>query len=107
MNAARYTDEARAALWQSCGGPRHRPGPWGPTGPDGSPIWTEGDDSPGGLGYCRDCPPHLCEDCGQMESYNGPHCACWTDLTVMAPADVKAVLAADGWNVGGDGRLTR
>lgn len=45
--------------------------------------------------HCGDCPPWRCEDCGQMCSA-AQKCPCWTDITTMAHADIKALLATDG-----------
>lgn len=45
--------------------------------------------------HCDECPPWRCEDCGQMDSA-AKKCPCWIDLTTMAHADIKALLAADG-----------
>ena len=56
--------------------------------------------------HCGDCPPWRCDDCGEMDSAANP-CSCWICLTAMAPADAKALFAADGtFNVGADGRLS-
>lgn len=56
--------------------------------------------------HCGGCPPWRCDDCGEMDSVAQP-CSCWIDLTAMAPADVKALFAADGtFNVGTDGQLS-
>jgi hypothetical protein len=56
--------------------------------------------------HCGECPPWRCGGCGEMDS-SAKHCGCWTDLTTMAPADIKALFAADGlFNVESDGRLT-
>lgn len=55
---------------------------------------------------CEQCPPRLCESCGEMDSIAAP-CRCWIKIENMAPADVKALFAADGmFNVGAGGRLT-
>lgn len=57
-------------------------------------------------GHCGDCPPWRCEDCGETCSAKAL-CSCWTDLTTMAHADVKALFARDGmFNVAPDGRLS-
>lgn len=56
--------------------------------------------------HCGACPPWICDGCGKPDSMVS-HCGCWTDLTTMAPADVKALFAEDGsFNVETDGRLT-
>ncbi len=55
---------------------------------------------------CGDCPPRRCPDCGEMDSA-AKHCSCWTDLTAMSHADVKALFAEDGtFNVAPDGTLS-
>ena len=55
--------------------------------------------------HCGDCSPWRCGDCGEMSSYANK-CRCWTDLTIMARADVKALFAADGTlNVGTYGAM--
>ena len=55
---------------------------------------------------CSQCPPWPCEDCGEMCSATAL-CSCWTDLTAMAHADVKALFAEDGrFNVAPDGTLS-
>lgn len=46
--------------------------------------------------HCRNCPPTRCEDCGGIcDWHSGALCSCWTDLTTMPLADVKAMFAAD------------
>lgn len=56
--------------------------------------------------HCGECPPWRCDGCGEMDSAAN-HCSCWIDITTMAPADVKALFAADGtFNVETDGSLS-
>jgi hypothetical protein len=45
--------------------------------------------------HCGDCPPWRCGDCGETCAASAP-CSCWTSLSDLAFADVKAVFAADG-----------
>lgn len=53
--------------------------------PEGHPI---GD-------YCEKCPPHLCPDCGQMDSMETP-CPCWVSVADIPFADLKGMFAQDG-----------
>lgn len=48
--------------------------------------------------HCSDCPPWLCDQCGQMDSMQ-QHCPCWQSLDGMNLAELKAVFAADGLSV--------
>lgn len=45
--------------------------------------------------HCGDCPPWICETCGQQCSATAL-CPCWTSFDGMTLADIKAVFAADG-----------
>lgn len=54
-------------------------------------------------GRCGDCPPWRCGDCGEMCSA-ASLCPCWTRLDALPMADVKALLAADGFQL--DHRIT-
>lgn len=53
--------------------------------PDGHPAAS----------YCGECPPHLCEDCGKIDSMQTP-CKCWVDVADIPFADLKGMLARDG-----------
>jgi hypothetical protein len=58
----------------------------------------EPDGSPSDFGpseHCGDCPPWLCEDCGEMCSL-ASLCPCWTPVDQLAHADLKAFLAEAG-----------
>jgi len=56
--------------------------------------------------FCSKCPPRLCVDCGEMDSM-ADNCSCWVSIADMAPADVKAIFAADStFNVSTDGILS-
>ena len=81
--------DAPGSCWAPCGGPMH-------TGNDSHPP----------ADICNQCAPRPCETCGGTE-HPDSLCRCWTDLTALPTADAKALLAADGWNVHTDGRLTR
>lgn len=53
--------------------------------------------------HCGDCPPWLCDGCGEMDSA-AQHCRCWVSLEGMSLADQKALFAADGtFSLGGLG----
>lgn len=55
---------------------------------------------------CRDCPPAVCETCGELDHVDVP-CRCWVSVESMPLPDAKALFAADGvFNVEVDGRLT-
>jgi hypothetical protein len=54
--------------------------------------------------HCGDCPPWRCEDCGEMDSAAKP-CGCWTDLTTMPLADIKALFAAADSRLSLGGRI--
>ena len=45
--------------------------------------------------HCGDCPPWICESCGQWCSATAL-CPCWLSFDGMSVADIKAVFAADG-----------
>ena len=77
------------SCWAPCGGPMH-------TGNESHPP----------ADICNQCAPRPCDTCGGTE-HPDDLCGCWTDLTAVPTADVKAMFAADGWNVGTDGRLAR
>ncbi|MEU0937607.1 hypothetical protein [Embleya sp. NPDC005971] len=62
-------------------------------GPDGTPT----DCFPSE--HCGQCPPWRCETCGDMCSASDL-CGCWITFEGMAFADVKAHLAAAGFDVG-------
>lgn len=42
--------------------------------------------------HCDKCPPWLCDQCGQLDSYANK-CGCWTELEGMNLADLKAAFA--------------
>jgi hypothetical protein len=42
--------------------------------------------------YCIDCPPQLCNSCGEMSSIK-ESCKCWVSLEDMNLADQKALFA--------------
>lgn len=56
-----------------------------------------GEDTPQpGPSHCGQCPPTPCDDCGGVNVWStGDLCACWTDVTALAPADLKALFADD------------
>jgi hypothetical protein len=45
--------------------------------------------------HCGDCPPWICETCGEACSAVAL-CSCWISLAGMPLADVKAIFAGDG-----------
>ena len=53
--------------------------------PDGHPA----------ANYCGKCPPHRCNDCGEMDSMQTP-CKCWVDVADIPFADLKGMFARDG-----------
>jgi len=57
---------------------------------------------------CGECPPSTCEECGGVNHIaTSRMCSCWVSVEDLAPADIKAIFAADGtFNVGIDGELT-
>lgn len=78
--------------------------PWSPCGDDCHLMTAEHP----AANACSHCAPRTCETCGGVNDLATDRmCGCWIDLRTLAPADVKALFAADGWNVGTDGRLTR
>lgn len=74
------------------------------TCPTCAAVWTIPANAGDGLDgkYCPACPPWECEDCGEPCS-PANLCSCWQRFDQMAMADIKAVLAADGFSVGGLG----
>ena len=69
-------------------------------------IRNDPSDFPAPILRCGDCPPTRCEVCGEMDAMDR-RCSCWVALDGMAPADIKAIFAADGtFNVETDGRLS-
>lgn len=58
-------------------------------GPDGSPT----DIFPSE--HCGECPPWVCDGCGEMDSAKSP-CHCWLDISTLNLADQKAVFASIG-----------
>ncbi|GLP64372.1 hypothetical protein TUSST3_09920 [Streptomyces sp. TUS-ST3] len=45
--------------------------------------------------HCGDCPPWICEGCGETCSAVAL-CSCWVQLDTLLLADVKALFGADG-----------
>jgi hypothetical protein len=54
----------------------------------------EPDSQPANPGYCGNCPPWKCDQCGEACS-RADLCACWITFDGMALADIKALFAAD------------
>lgn len=56
--------------------------------------------------HCGNCPPWVCDGCGQLDSMTQP-CSCWVAVDHLPLADLKAVFASDGsFNVGTNGEVT-
>jgi hypothetical protein len=48
--------------------------------------------------HCGECPPWRCEECGEMDAPPPNHCKCWTTFEGMAPADIRGLFAASGFD---------
>lgn len=56
------------------------------------------EDSPPNPSHCGNCPPWICDGCGQTCSF-AELCVCWIPLDDMALADIKAVFAASDMSI--------
>jgi hypothetical protein len=48
---------------------------------------------------CGKCPPQICPDCGQMDSWTAK-CSCWIEIDGLPLADIKGLLALGDLSVG-------